>query len=398
MNSKEAVVWFRRNLRVHDNSALHAALESGYSIRAVFFEDSLRFPNKTGAKAFQFLAECLKDLSLSLDELKISLTITKGSPLIYFETHQPEMIFTSHQPGWYENIQTNAVSKSFEVKRFHDFTLFNPEELPFLIEKLPNVFTSFRQKVEKNAQVIAPLSNPDFHLTKPLKDWIGGEKSGWNHLSNYLVKDGGIRSYKETRNGMLGFKYSSRLSAWLAHGSLSVRAAWQAILNHEAVFGQNESTYWLRFELLWREFFIWQAHKYGNKLFLRAGLLEVEPMCKPNQMLFDAWRNGKTGDALVDAAMKELWYTGYMGNRARQNAASYLVYKLRQPWTWGAQWFEQLLIDYEPAANYGNWAYIAGVGNDPRGGRDFNTVQQAEWYDSDGAYRKFWQESPDILD
>jgi len=106
--------------------------------------------------------------------------------------------------------------------------------------------------------------------------------------------------------------------------------------------------------------------------------------------VLERWITGETGDDLVDGGMRELAATGFTSNRARQNAASYLIYDLKQPWWVGAAWFEHALADYDPASNWGNWAYIAGVGTDSRGGRHFDTRRQAEIYDPDGAFRKFW--------
>jgi deoxyribodipyrimidine photo-lyase len=105
---------------------------------------------------------------------------------------------------------------------------------------------------------------------------------------------------------------------------------------------------------------------------------------------FELWTTGKTGDDLVDAAMRELRETGYQSNRARQNAASYWIHDMKQPWRIGAAYFECMLLDYDPASNWGNWAYIAGVGNDPRPFRKFHTQKQAEQYDPEGSYRAYW--------
>lgn len=140
----------------------------------------------------------------------------------------------------------------------------------------------------------------------------------------------------------------------------------------------NSSTYWLKFELLWREFFRYTSMKYGNRMFRYKGIKRKNPGLEPNIERFNRWKNGNTGDDLTDACMKELMLTGYMSNRGRQNAASYLVHDLKTDWRWGAAWFESMLIDYDPVSNYGNWQYITGIGNDPVENRKFNTQFQAE--------------------
>jgi deoxyribodipyrimidine photo-lyase len=108
--------------------------------------------------------------------------------------------------------------------------------------------------------------------------------------------------------------------------------------------------------------------------------------------VFETWKNGETGEPFVDANMKELLLTGYMSNRGRQNTASYLMHDMGINWTWGASWFENRLVDYDPSSNWLNWAYIAGVGNDPKNGRKFNIESQAERYDPKGKYVSFWLE------
>ncbi len=106
---------------------------------------------------------------------------------------------------------------------------------------------------------------------------------------------------------------------------------------------------------------------------------------------FQLWKEGKTGDSFVDANMRELAATGWMSNRGRQNVASYLIHDMQVDWLLGAAYFESQLIDYDPCSNYGNWAYIAGVGNDPRPVRKFNTAKQAQDYDPQRTYRKLWK-------
>ena len=111
-----------------------------------------------------------------------------------------------------------------------------------------------------------------------------------------------------------------------------------------------------------------------------------------NQDLLNSWINGETGVDFIDANMLELKLTGFMSNRGRQNVASYLVNDLKLDWRYGAAYFEQQLIDYDPCSNWGNWAYVAGVGNDPRGNRYFNIEKQATDYDLDKSYRNLWLE------
>ncbi|MAP10224.1 MAG: cryptochrome DASH, partial [Rhodopirellula sp.] len=152
----------------------------------------------------------------------------------------------------------------------------------------------------------------------------------------------------------------------------------------------NKSTYWMIFELLWRDYFRWISRKHGATLFRASGLRGVDIDWKSDRELFGRWQEGTTGYPLVDANMRELRTTGYMPNRGRQNVASFLTKNLGLDWRWGAQWFESQLIDYDVASNYGNWNYAAGVGNDARGFRFFNITKQSRDYDKQGEYAKHW--------
>ena len=139
-----------------------------------------------------------------------------------------------------------------------------------------------------------------------------------------------------------------------------------------------------------RDFFRFTAHVYGSRLFHKWSLKGAGPEWKQDPEKFERWRTGNTGDHFVDANMKELLLTGWMSNRGRQNVASYLTHDLQIDWRWGALWFESQLVDYDPCSNYGNWAYVGGIGNDPRQGRKFNTKLQADRYDPNRRFRDLW--------
>ena len=160
---------------------------------------------------------------------------------------------------------------------------------------------------------------------------------------------------------------------------------------YELERGENKSTYWIFFELLWRDYFRLMAKKHGNAIFMKGGMRG-----NPGQRLSDdlerlqKWIDGKTGVPFIDANMREIACTGFMSNRGRQNVASYLVHDLKVNWQLGAEYFESLLIDYDVASNWCNWNYVAGVGNDPREDRYFNPKTQASRYDPQGDYVRHW--------
>jgi deoxyribodipyrimidine photo-lyase len=197
--------------------------------------------------------------------------------------------------------------------------------------------------------------------------------------------------YKQTRNGLYGLDYSTKWSPWLATGALSPRQAWAAVKAHEKIHGANESTYWIGFELLWRDHFRWMHLKHGRKMYRFKGLSR-QPVLKPHHQAekFTAWCTGNTGHEFIDAGMRELISTSYVSNRMRQNLASYLIHDLACDWRAGAAWFESKLIDYDVYSNQGNWLYLSGHGTDPRGVRRFNADKQAKDYDPEGVYRAMW--------
>ena len=172
---------------------------------------------------------------------------------------------------------------------------------------------------------------------------------------------------------MIGENYSTKFSAWLGLGCLSPREIYYELKKYERQFSANESTYWLEFELLWRDYFRFMMKKYSNLFFQQTGIkAKTDLLHQHNNDTLLTWINGKTGVDFIDANMIELKLTGFMSNRGRQNVASYLCNDLKLDWRYGAAYFEQQLIDYDVCSNWGNWAYLAGVGNDPRGNRVFN--------------------------
>ena len=198
-----------------------------------------------------------------------------------------------------------------------------------------------------------------------------------------------LRVYKETRNGMLEPDDSTKLSAWLSNGCLSPRRTYYEVLRYERERVQNESTYWLVFELLWRDYFRFYGAKHGDRLFYWTGPLRRRVTTHFDAGTFARWTDGRTGYPLVDAVMRELAATGFCSNRGRQNVASLYAKGLGLDWRAGAAYFESLLVDYDVTSNWGNWCYVAGVGADPRD-REFNVERQAEQYDPDARFIKRW--------
>jgi deoxyribodipyrimidine photo-lyase len=159
--------------------------------------------------------------------------------------------------------------------------------------------------------------------------------------------------------------------------------------SYEDEIHENVSTYWMKFELIWRDYFRYSMIKYGSQLFQLGGIQQKDLDKNTYQPNFDKWANGQTGIPFIDANMRELNQTGYMSNRGRQNVASFLAQNLDFDWRWGAAYFESKLVDYDVCSNWGNWAYNSTVGHDPRN-RYFNIINQARKYDKKGEYVRLW--------
>ena len=217
----------------------------------------------------------------------------------------------------------------------------------------------------------------------------GGETAALKHLERYFAEDLPAH-YKEVRNALDGWDNSTKLSPWLANGCLSARKVMSRLSDYETEVIKNDSTYWIYFELLWREYFQWYAHKFGSKLFMPSGIKKTTPLNSYYPERFQKWVNGNTPFPLVNACMNELSATGYLSNRGRQIVASCFVNELAMDWRYGAAYFEKILIDYDVASNWGNWQYLAGVGADAQNKRHFNLDKQTAQFDPDGVYIKKW--------
>ena len=448
--------WFRNDLRLHD-PAFELGFEPGcvknhqwlpvYLVNpaGLACDPALGF-RKSGIFRAHFLWQSLQSLQQRLRTVGSDLLVFKGQAdrviPILVRHYGVEQVSWQAEHTQEELDEESGVSQQLQkmgvrVQRTEGLSLIYPDDLPFPIRDVPDGFTPFRAAVEKQLSVrepagtprlLPPLPKPDLPvaLSSALVDlnhpaglsilgftpeekesiltpdprtafpFNGGESAGLERLRDYLHGRELIRHYKQTRNGLLGPDYSSKFSPWLANGSLSPRLIYAEVKAFESQHGANQSTYWLIFELLWRDFFRFQAMRHGNRLFAASGIQgrSRAAVSSGSQQAFEAWCAGETGEPFVDANMRELAQTGWMSNRGRQNVASYLVHNLGVDWRMGAAWFEHLLLDYDPASNWGNWQYVAGVGLDPRslgdGQRIFNPQKQAWQYDRNGDFVRTW--------
>ena len=397
------LVWFQKDLRIHDHKALIEAQKDGVPLIA-FYAKSFSHPSAEKSsksdlrKAF---------LDMSLQALKESLT-PYNIPLIIFEgtaidavrhlakSFQVHGIYGHYFGSPFERYEAVLIKREYSLFLYETETLIHPNDLGFDIAATPRGFTSFRKKVEKHL-LIRPLFTTPLKKQDPLdiddsfeplkKDLIikAGEEAGLKRLQYYLDSKK-IKTYKLTRNGMLKFDDSTKFSFYLAHGSLSPRMIYHQIKAFEKIHGSNESTYWVIFELLWRDFFKFQERKHKKAFYAQRGLQNKKIAWNHNDEHYQALINGETGFPLVDANIKELLNTGFMSNRGRQNVASFWVKNVGLDWQLGERFFETHLLDYDAASNTGNWQYIAGIGNDSVPFRFFDIVKQGHQYDQETHY------------
>lgn len=425
---KRGIVWFRNDLRVTDNEALYRATEECDEVIPVYIFDSKYMHRKVygsrkfGPRRVKFILESLEDLKKSLQAMGGDLIVKTGEPSEILQqvakTCRAQIIYAQKEETKEEVEVELSVSKALpsgvELNYSYGHSLYHPKDIPFDIEDIPDIFSNFRKKCEKQSEVraILPIPNtiklpseldktviPDMadlgFEYKPISEkaaitYRGGEREARIRLDNYFWKTENLSNYKYTRNGLLGIDYSSKFSGWLATGSISPRIIHSEVKRFEKSVKKNSSTYWMVFELIWRDYFRYVAMKYANQLFYAGGIKNEPVDWKRDAKKLEAWKKGETGIPFVDANMRELNETGFMSNRGRQIVASYLVKDLKQDWRYGAAYFEQELIDYDVTSNWGNWAYVAGVGNDPRENRYFNILSQASRYDGKGEYIKHW--------
>lgn len=422
---QKGLIWLRRDLRIHDQEILQRAQEQNQALAAIYF---LRDPNTDIQK--KFLYETLLDLQKKLALKGISLTIIPSPPserkpsqikevclrnkISHIWVTQEYSINEKMEEQWF----VTQCDPSLQIHFVDQRTLIKMGDLPFSVSDLPETFTAFRKAVEQdwrirniiqsetlngyetyeldlnNCEVIDLIERQKNLKTlkfvfKEGDRFQGGEDSGLRRLQEFIWDSQSILHYKETRNQMLALNDSSKFSPWLANGSLSARRIYWEIKSFEQKFGANSSTYWLVFELLWRDFFKFLSLKLGPRFYHKNGISKNLSEFKNEADTFQKWCRGQTDSDFVNANMNELNETGWMSNRGRQNVASYLAKTLKINWLWGAQYFEDHLIDEDPESNWGNWQYLAGVGADPRD-RIFNVDKQAEIYDPDFSYRKKW--------
>lgn len=416
MRSSPVIVWFRNDLRIADNPALTAAAATGAPVVALYvLDDAAPDLWRRGAASRWWLHHSLQSLSETLQQLGIQLVLRQGRAEFLIEDLAVKIGATKiywnrlYEPWAMERdslIKTQLRNQNIEAQSFNASLLFEPSHLRNKQGEVFKVFTPFWRACLAAAAPQSPLAAPkklnsfsgvesdvlsQWTLTPRRPDWAKAFSASWevgeaaalNKLKLFLSKK--IISYKIDRDFMAK-EGVSRLSPHLHFGEISPRQIW--FLTQKKI--PNSSEAFLR-EIGWREFCY--------------HLLVANPQmpCQPLDRKFgrfawredvvglEAWQRGQTGYPIIDAAMRELWVTGYMHNRARMVAASFLVKHLLVPWQEGARWFWDTLVDADLANNSGGWQWVSGCGADAAPYfRVFNPVIQGEKFDPEGAYvRKY---------
>jgi deoxyribodipyrimidine photo-lyase len=405
--------WLTDDLRLEDNPALvNAAQDDTLTIIFCIEEQAFRtdkFGNLgMGALRWKFVQESLLDLQKGLAKHEQTLNLLSGKPSgvlnDLLQAGRFDRVVRTRQHNSNELLVWQYLRDKFPAVLFdeYDSSTLYPMSAVCFTQSFPATFSQFRRSLDAVAfrkvvhapeRLPAPLEFKldSLALQTPSQSSIphGGSSAGRKHVDAYFGTLA-ASTYKKTRNDLSGEHSSTGFSSWLARGCISPTQIFYWLGQYESINGANESTGWITFELMWREFFRWHARHHGSALFEFTGINGQRPLTTFYRERYLKWCDGNTPWPIVNACMRELNETGLLSNRGRQIAASCLVNELGLDWRCGAGYFEERLIDYDPCSNWGNWQYIAGVGSDPRGGRHFNLEKQAETWDPEGTYRGRW--------
>jgi deoxyribodipyrimidine photo-lyase len=413
---KAAVWWLRRDLRLTDNQALQAALESADQVVPLFILDpALHRSPYVGEKRLAFLYASLQALDSDLRRRGGRLIVRQGEPAAVLEQVLQESragaVFAEADVSPYARQRDQRAAQSLPLTLV-GFPSVHPPGAVLKADGTPyTVFTPFSKAwkalpfpfVSETAAADAPISTPQTLSSLsipqppaglPALPFPAGEAHAHARLQAFTTGlSAPVYAYGEARNN-LDVEGTSGLSPYLRFGALSARraasAAYTAMRSAPGEPARRSAETWLN-ELIWREFYIHILYHFpdARRRSFRAELRKIR--WDNNPALFQAWCDGKTGYPVVDAAMRQLSQTGWMHNRARMIVASFLTKDLLIDWRWGERWFMQHLVDGDPASNNGGWQWTAGTGTDAAPYfRVFNPTRQGLEYDPHGATIRRW--------
>ena len=396
-----AVFWFRRDLRLHDNAALYHALRSGLPVIPIFIFDKniLDELNDRNDKRVQFIYLQIEKLKTELQKTGSDLKVFYSTPIETFQKlfaeNKIEKVFTNHDYEPYAKIRDEEIknicsSKGASFHTFKDQVIFEKDEI-VKDDKTPyTVFTPYSKKYKAALKPLFYKSYPTEKYFSAFKKMEAEKMIALKEINfqktdfafpaeNFNQKV--ISTYEQTRD-FPSINGTSKLSVHLRFGTISIRQLFSFALKNNEKFLN---------ELIWRDFYqmiLWQFPHVANGSFRK----EYDNIIwRNNEREFEAWKNGKTGYPIVDAGMKELNETGFMHNRVRMIVASFLVKHLLIDWRWGESYFAEKLLDFDLASNNGGWQWAAGCGVDAAPYfRVFNPTMQTEKFDADLTYINKW--------
>lgn len=433
--AQRIIVWFRKDLRLHDNEALTLAMQHSEEIIPVYVFNTEELMGrtsydfqKTGPHRAQFLLESVEHLRQSFQQRGIDLVIRHGKPEeeifeLVKETEASQvyanMERTQDEVEVQNSLERNLWSIGLEISFFRGKMLYYTQDLPFPISHTPDTFSSFRKEVERFVSIREPLSTPTTFKpwtieittgTAPTLEELGhspmaqdpraelffegGEDAALARSAIYFGTEHHLDHFNETRYELCGAYRSSSFSPWLAAGCLSPKYVYAELIAYQKENRCKKAAQAFFQELLWRDYYRLMGKKYGDAIFEKGGIRgQDSKSLVEDWTAFDAWRNGETAVPLINACMLQLKYTGFLSQKGRQLVSSYLVNDLGIHWRMGAAYFQHILIDYDICSNWVNWNIVGGVGPDPKEDRCVNVENQTKRFDSKGEYTRRWSDS-----
>jgi deoxyribodipyrimidine photo-lyase len=425
-----SLLWYRLDLRVHDNEALYEAIRWNNEVIPVYvfdprlFKGKSRFGNKrVHPQRATFLLDAISALRSTWREMGSDLIVRIGHPeQVIFDLareFKTSMVFCNRERTRDEVLVQDSLEQNLwtigqEMRFTRGKMLYYTQDLPFPVTHTPDNFTAFRKELERIIPVRAMLPMPDSispimqtfdpgdiptlsqlgYAENSQKDetiFKGGEQEGIKRMKDYIWAGEGLKKYRNKDNTVSDPLFTSMLSPWLSMGCVSPKAVYHEIKSYESIRGSNESTQSLITELLRRDHCRLIAKKYGNRIFQRGGISQkISETSQEEKYLFKIWKEGRLGIPLIDASMKALSSTGFLPYPLRSACAQFLIHSLKVNWLRGADWYEANLIDYDPASNWVNWMVLAGLL--PDGGEEkpvsMNFLNKK--YDPQGKYIRAW--------
>lgn len=392
MSKRTILVWFRNDLRIRDNEMLSRVVERGERILPVYCFDPRYFntteynTRKTGLIRTRFIRESVLDLMHSIRSLGGELVVRLGYP----EEILPELASAYGVDEVYHHREVaseeTAISAKVEaalwelklnLRHFIGHTLYHKEDLPFPVRDIPDSFSIFKKKTERESSIrpsfsyqhelqfvkgITASELPSFEALgfsrkevanlPDQQEFVGGESRAQERMEKFIEDPSGMRS---------------GISPWLSLGCISIHEVYFRV-HQDAPLPVKQKSEWL-LGLWWHDYYRFMFKKHGNRFFQPNGFRKEGQFVNHRAGFFDVWRKGQSDDENVNRIMKTLNNTGFITNDERRIAAGKLIDESGSDWLAGAAYFEEKLIDYNPANNYGWWAHLAGVGSSQKHNR-----------------------------